>query len=274
MKVWIDGIDVFQLAVEQIICCDWLITFQSCPVQGLLACWPLTAKPRLELVAPALPCLCNFIVRSFQLTGFSNPFHIYWTRLLQNSFQAIWQRLQTLSRVPGYLFLILLQLHRSELTCLQHHLDSLVNSSLLIGVGIGQPTQQTPWIVLQLLACSSKHPLNGSQAQQPVHNSLPTTNQSCWGSTAWSGRSTSQIGQWGAPEILCLWVWSVVWPLVAHSQEPRYHAKQKSMVYPLAFSAQTPRSAAPCFSPLWWLAWSVKGLRYIQGNDKDDTSLQ
>ena len=88
MKVWIDGIDAFQLAVEQIMCCDWIVTFQSCPVQGLLACWPLTAEPRLELVAPALPCLCNFIVRSFQLTGFSNPLHIYCTRLLQNSFQA------------------------------------------------------------------------------------------------------------------------------------------------------------------------------------------
>ena len=45
-----------------------------------------------------------------------------------------------------------------------------MNSSLLIGVDNGQPTPQTPWIVLQVLACSCKHPLNESQAQQPVHN--------------------------------------------------------------------------------------------------------
>ena len=144
MKVWIDRIDV-----EQIICCRWLITFQSCPVQSLLACWPLTAKPRLELAAPALPCLCNFIVGPFQLTGFSNPFHIYCTRLLQSSFHAFWQRLQTLSRIPWLCQPDSVAVaSRSELTYLQHHvklvhhhfLDSLVNRSLPIGVGNGQPT--------------------------------------------------------------------------------------------------------------------------------------
>ena len=151
-----------------------------------------------------------------------------------------------------------------------HHLDSLVSLSLLIGVGNGQPTQQTPWIVLQVLACSCKHPLNESQAQQPVNNS-PPTNQSCWGSTDWSGRSTSQIGQWGViqPEILCLWVWSVVWPLVAHSQELRYHAELKirwcfhcpSM--PTLLSQQHLAFSSLCCSCLNW-----KGLRYIQGNER------
>ena len=150
-----------------------------------------------------------------------------------------------------------------------------MDCSLLIGVGRRKPTQQTPWIVLQVLACSCKHPVNESQAKQPVHNFLPTTNQSCWGNTDWSGRSTSQIGQWGViePEILCLWVWSVVLPLVAHSQELRYHGKQKSMVDPLAPSAHTPWSAALDFSSFVACLITKKGYGIYTKRNEGTTDL-
>ena len=196
MKVSIDGIDVFQLAVEQIMCCDWIVTFQSCPVQGLLACWPLTAKPRLELVARALPCLGNFIVRSFQLTGFSNPF----TSTVPGFFKTAFKLSDNVCK-PCLVSLTISAWFCCSCIKIWANISSappaacglpeawapppgLIGEPLIADWGRSQTTYATdPWIVLQVLACSCKHPLNESQAQQPLHNSLPTTNQS------WSGRS-------------------------------------------------------------------------------------
>ena len=117
----IDGIDVFQLAVEQIMCCDWIVTFQACPVQGLLACWPLTAKPRLELVA-SMPLQLHREILSTHWV-FQTLSHL----LYQASSKQLSSCLTTSANLVSYPSLSLPNsvavASRSELTCLLHHLQ-------------------------------------------------------------------------------------------------------------------------------------------------------
>ena len=120
----------------------------------------------------------------------------------------------------------------------------LLTDSLDSSAGIGLQLQTPYEWISSATACTQFSP----------------TNQSCWGSTDWSGRSNSQIGQQGViqPEILCFWVWSVVWPLVAHLQELRYHAKQKWILCPLPLMPTLLSQQHLNLSPSGGLAWTVK----------------